>query len=154
MFPALTLPVVEAPARDLLAGLAAGTLVLTLDGELPVEHLCPGDRVITRDSGIAVLRAVEVEEACVATIRVKAGSLGHTRPDRDLRMGPGTLVHVRDWRAAALYGHASAMVPVARLADGEFVADEAPERQRLFRLCFDRPHVIYADGLEIGTAAA
>lgn len=149
MYPDLTLALPEA-ATTTAAGLVAGTTVLTLMGELPVEHLCEGDRIITRDAGVAVLRGLRAEVAEVALVRIKAGSLGHTRPERDVALGPGTPVLIRDWRAPALYGQPSAMVPAGRLVDGEFVASEARAVVRLFTLVFDRPHVIYADGLEIG----
>ena len=39
-------------------GLAQGTLVLTADGNLPVEYLEAGDRIITR-AGMRVLRSVD-----------------------------------------------------------------------------------------------
>ncbi len=38
-------------------GIAAGTVVLTADGALPVDFLEPGDRVVTR-SGLRVLRDI------------------------------------------------------------------------------------------------
>ena len=44
-----------------ISGVCAGTTIMTLDGETPVEHLAPGSRVITRDTGMAVLRAVTVQ---------------------------------------------------------------------------------------------
>jgi hypothetical protein len=142
---------IAAPATTVRhAGLPAGTTVMTLDGEMPVEHLLPGDRIISRTSGMASLREVRVTEATVSTIRIMAGSLGHTRPDRDMNVGPDTLIHIRDWRAMALYGAPTALVPAERLVDGEFVAHAAPKTQRLFTLVFDRAQVIYADGLEVG----
>jgi hypothetical protein len=133
-----------------VAGLPFGTRVMTLDGELPVEHLVPGDRVVSRTSGMAVLRAVKVEEVRTPMVRILAGSLGHTRPDRDMLVAPDTLVHIRDWRAQALYGAAAAMVPAARLVDGEFVAETEVVTARIVTLTFDRAQVIYADGLEVG----
>jgi hypothetical protein len=137
-------------ASAIVAGLPGGTTILTREGERGVETLAPGDRIITRDSGLATLRALRVCEAEVALVRIRAGSLGHTRPERDSRLGPGTPVHIRDWRAQALYARPSAMVPALRLIDGEFVAAEPAARHRLYTLVFDRPHVVYADGLEIG----
>lgn len=134
------------------AGLAAGTIVLTLDGELPVEHLAPGDRVITRDCGMAILQDIRVTDALVAPIRVKAGSLGHTRPDRDMLIGPDTKVHIRDWRAEAIFGSKTADVAARKLIDREFVTEAEPRRMRLYTLVFDRAHIVYADGLEVATA--
>lgn len=135
------------------AGLIAGTSVMTLEGELPVEHLAPGDRIITRDTGMAVLRDIRVSEVEMATIRIKAGSLGHTRPDRDMTVGPDTLIHIRDWRAEALYGQKSAMIPARRLTDGEFVAEQPVEIVKVFELIFDRQHILYADGIEVASTA-
>lgn len=43
------------------ATLVVGTIIYTLDGALPVEHLIPGDRVITR-AGARELRAVAADE--------------------------------------------------------------------------------------------
>lgn len=134
----------------LLAGLGSGTVVLTLRGEVAVEDLVPGDKVVTRDTGAVPLRGVERFAARVAPVRVAAGSLGHTRPERDMLMGPGTRVHLRDWRARALYGRARALVEAHRLVDGEFVTEERPRGMTLHALLFDAPQVIYADGLEVG----
>ncbi|NCO22395.1 MAG: hypothetical protein GW905_10445 [Rhodobacterales bacterium] len=140
--------VAVAPA---LSGLCGGTSVLTLRGEIPVEDLVTGDRVITRDSGVAVLRAIEVTEVEVNPIRILAGSLGHTRPDRDMTVLPDAQLHLRDWRAMALFGRLNALVPASRLIDGEFVAQQPRCRMRVHTLTFDAPHIIYCDGVEIGT---
>ena len=136
------------------SGLIAGTTVMTLDGELPVEHLAPGDRVITRDTGMAVLREVRMTELDMSTVKIKAGSLGHTRPDRDMTVSPDTLLHIRDWRAEALFGQKSALIPARRLMDGEFVAEQPKSRVKIFELVFDKQHILYADGIELASAAA
>jgi len=134
-----------------LKGLTAGTTILTLDGELPVEHLSPGDKVITRDSGVAVLRGLRMVEVHVAPITIKAGSLGYARPDRDILVAPDAPIHIRDWRAEALFGAKAATVPAKRLVDGEFVAEVEMRRMVLWELDFDRPHIVYADGLEVAS---
>ncbi|PVA08038.1 Hint domain-containing protein [Thalassorhabdomicrobium marinisediminis] len=136
-----------------VAGLTEGTTVMTLDGELPVEHLTPGDRIITRDAGMSILRDIRRSEVFVAPIRIKAGSLGHTRPQSDMQVGPDTLVHIRDWRAKALFGADVAMVKARRLIDGEFVSEAAPRKMTVHELIFDRQHILYADGLEVASAA-
>lgn len=135
-------------------GLCAGTLVMTMDGELPVEHLSAGDRVITRDSGMAILSEVRVFDAEITPIRVKAGSLGHTRPEKDMLVPPDAQLHIRDWRAEAMFGQPSALVPARRLIDGEFVYEGECERHRVFELVFDTPHILYAGGLEVVSVKA
>jgi len=141
----ITVPVVA----TLASGLPAGTLVMTLQGEVAVEALMPGDRIISRTMGTAVLRDVAARVADVAMVRILAGSLGHTRPGRDLSVGPDTMIHIRDWRAQALYGKPAALIPARRLVDGEFVALQDHALTTLYTLTFDRPQVVYADGLEI-----
>ncbi len=139
--------------RDDICGLVAGTRVMTMDGELPVEHLTVGDRTITRDSGVAVLRDIRVTNTVLACIRIKAGSLGHTRPDRDMLVAAGAMIHIRDWRAEALFNMPQATVPARRLVDGEYVAAQAKTKVTIYDLVFDRQHILYADGLEMASAA-
>lgn len=131
------------------AGLLQGTPVLTLDGELPVEFILPGDRVITR-SGMR--RVVQVEVTRVENARVVAiarDSLGVGRPTDEVIVSPNQPVLIRDWRAKALYGKAEAVLPAIKLCDGDFVrADILPEA-RFVTLRFEAAEVIYAGGVEV-----
>lgn len=132
-------------------GLVVGTPVLTMDGELPVEHLGPGDRVIARGGGTAILRELQPVSHRGAVIRVRAGAFGHLRPGANTDLLPGQNVLVRDWRAHAFFGQPSIMVPAERLVDGHFVTRRgARAALRAFSLVFDSSHVIYAAGLELG----
>ncbi len=131
-------------------GIAAGSIVLTADGALPVEHLTPGDRIITRD-GLRRLRGVTAR--ClrrVQAVRIGASTLDRDRPETDLLVAPDQKVLVRDWRAKALFGAPQAMVEARRLIDGEFIRSEPVETLRLFDLDLGGPAVIYANGLELG----
>lgn len=72
------------------AGLALGTPVLTLDGDLPVEFIMPGDRVITRNG---MRKVVQVEVTRVENARVVAisrDSLGVGRPTEEML----SLIHI------------------------------------------------------------
>ncbi len=139
--------------NPLISGVCAGTTIMTLQGEMPVELLTAGMRIITRDSGMAVLRSVKMQTARVAPIRIKAGSLGHTRPDRDMMVAPGTQIHIRDWRAEALFGAPTAMIAASRLVDGEFLAIQDSRNMTVYTLTFDRQQILYADGIEMASAA-
>jgi hypothetical protein len=136
------------------AGVLLGTPVLTLDGELPVEFIMPGDRVITRNG---MRKVVQVEVTRVENARVVAisrDSLGVGRPTEEMMVAPNQPVLIRDWRAQALYGKAEAMIPAARLCDGEFIrADILPEA-RFVTLRFEGPEVIYAGGMELACTPA
>ncbi|VDC31806.1 hypothetical protein XINFAN_03161 [Pseudogemmobacter humi] len=136
------------------AGITVGTPVLTLDGELPVQFLALGDRVITRN-GARVLKAISVQVLRdAAMIRVSASALGHDRPESDVFLAPSQKVLLRDWRAKALYGSETALVEAARLADGEYIRQETVAELRLFTLHFGRDEVIYAGGLELACESA
>jgi len=133
------------------AGVLSGSIVLTLDGEMPIEHLGAGDRVVTRDTGTAILSGVHRHVLRTRGIRILAGSLGDTRPDRDVVLPEAQQILVRDWRAKALFGLREALVPAAALLDGEFITSEGVLSMVLYELHFGVPHVIYVDGLELGT---
>lgn len=134
-------------------GMAAGTRVLTLDGELPVEYLTPGDRILTR-SGARVLRDVRVTVLQSArAVRISAETLGIDRPEDDMTVGPDQPVMVRDWRARALCGAPVGVVAATALCDGEFIREERVAELRLFTLHFDAAETVYACGLELGCPA-
>lgn len=135
------------------AGVAAGTMVRTLEGLLPVEYLTPGDRIVTR-GGARRLVSVSVQaRKMVDLVRIRASTLGHDRPEQDLLVSAGQPMLIRDWRAKAIFGAPVAVVPAARLADGEFVCLETHRHVRLFTLRFDEDEVIYAEGLELACPA-
>jgi Hint domain len=140
------------PEAHLVTGMAPGTVVLTLDGALPVEFLAPGDRIITRD-GARTLRAVSVAEVTGDVVRIGARTLGHDRPEGDVLVGADQGILLRDWRARAMYGVTQAVVAARRMADGEMIRVEDATDLRLFTLSFDAPAVIYAGGLELACAA-
>ncbi len=137
-----------------VAGITAGTKVLTLDGELPVQFLAPGDRIVAR-SGARVLKDVSVSVLQDTTmVRISASALGHDRPEADLFVAPSQQILVRDWRAKALYGRDMSMVEAQRLVDGDYIRKETVAEVRLFTLTFDREEVVFAGGLELACAPA
>lgn len=153
MHPTLTLsqlPPVRPAGVAAVAGMVSGTDILTLDGAIAVEHLLPGDRLIVRGGGIARLASLSVIDTESALIRLESQCLGRGRPEGRALVGPDTLLLVRDWRAGALWGQPSAMVPASRLIDGGCIRREPARPVRLFLPVFDTPQVIYAGGLEIG----
>lgn len=139
--------------RDIheVSGLVAGAVIMTLEGEMPIQFLSPGDRVVTRDTGMAVVKAVRPRKMVCDAVAIMAGSLGHTRPDRDVVVPAGQKILIRDWRAEALYGQKQAMIPASKLVDGEFVTLHQNVEITFYEIEFDREHVIYADGLEVAS---
>ena len=137
------------------AGLPSDSYILTLDGERQVSEIGVGDRVITRDSGVARVTSVRSRKIAARAIRILAGSLGHTRPERDVLLPAGQPVLIRDWRATAVFSSVgAAMIEASSLIDGEFITDEGMQDMTLYELSFDRPHILYVDGLELASDAA
>lgn len=130
-------------------GLVTGSIVMTLEGEMPVEALAVGDRIITRDTGMAVITAIRKKAMTCDMVSIMAGSLGHTRPDRDVIVPADQRVLIRDWRAEALTGQKQALIPARDLVDGEFVQLRKNIKVTAFEVELDRAQVIYADGLEL-----
>ena len=143
----------EAPVQE-ENGLLEGAIVLTADGALPVEYLQPGDRVISRNSGMVKLVEVTVTEIVRAPLAVCADALGKNRPEGDILLAGDVEINLRDWRAKALFGETELTVRADRLADGEHIRKLSPVRWRMFSLKFERDEVIYADGLEVLAPAA
>jgi len=134
-------------------GVASGTPVLTLDGALPVEFLTIGDRVLTR-AGVRRLQGIVITVVQNArVVRIAQDTLGINRPEADLIVTPDQPILIRDWRAKALYGSATALVPASRLADGEYIRSEVLAEVRLYSLHFAEDAVIYAGGLELACPA-
>ncbi len=135
-------------------GLLKGAQLLTLDGEIPVEFLSVGDKLITRDSGISKVEHIASVTRQVHMISFAAGSLGHTRPERDAHLAGDQMVLIRDWRARALFNSERALVAARALVDSEFIQDLGMVETTLFQIFCDGPHILYSDGLELGTADA
>ena len=148
-------PTGEATQRQLSgAMLPPGTELLTLAGALPVEALYPGDRVITRDAGAQVLRRISRHDvpADMRFVFIRKDALGG-KPVGDLLLPADQRILLRDWRAQALFGTPAARVPLSRLVDGEVICWSDTRPEALLTLQFDRAHVLYADGLEVISAA-
>ncbi|KIC51083.1 Hint domain-containing protein [Tateyamaria sp. ANG-S1] len=134
-------------------GLVSGTLLLTSDGEIPVEYLSAGDRIVTRNAGMVPLTATQSYRTTDEAVKIAAGSLGDTKPTHHVIIPAAQMVLVRDWRARAMRGAAQAVMPAGCLIDDEFITSLGPRQMTLVRLGFEAPHVVYADGLELSVPA-
>lgn len=126
-------------------GLGLGTGVLTAEGELPVEFLEPGDRIVTYDQGL--VRLARIEPRLVPpgdAVRVRPSVLDPASDGRDVVLAARQQVLVRDWRARILWNRPIALVEARRLNDGAYIARLAGDTPvRLFQLVFDdRQHLV------------
>lgn len=130
-------------------GLLGGCNVLTMKGYVPISELEVGDRIITRN-GLRVLRELAVTTHTFRAISVGKGTLGYSRPTTAMLMAPDQEVMVRDWRAEVLFGRDAVIIPIERMVDGKYIAQqEELKDHNVYELRFDGEEVFYADGVEI-----
>lgn len=141
-------------AHAVQTGLVAGSIVFTSDGEIPVEYLTPGDKIVSRDAGMVTLKDVRSTHVKAQAVSIKAGSLGHTRPEHTVILPATQRVLVRDWRAQSIFNKPQIVVEAGQLIDDEFICDLGVRPMQLVQLIFEKPHVIYSDGLEIAVPLA
>ena len=144
------------PARVLRAtaplchnGLGLGTGVLTAEGELPVEYLEPGDRIVTYDRGLVRLGGIDVRIVPRSdTVHVRPAVLDPDAGLRDFTLSARQQILVRDWRAQVLWHRPVALVEARRIVDGAHIARlSGGQPVRLFQLLFeDRQHLVEAAG--------
>ena len=91
-------------------GIVAGSIVFTSYGEIPVEYLSPGDKVVTRDAGMVKLVETFIYRISAPAVAIKAGSLGHTRPDQNVIIPAEQQILIRDWRLQSMFGKPQAIV--------------------------------------------
>ncbi len=122
-----------------------GTRILTPTGELPIERLSIGDRVVTRFGGVQTLRWIGRqsyehgmlrERPSLTPVRITAGALGDGLPARDLYVTPGHSI---------LLG--GTLVLAKSLINGITITQTwAPRRIHYFQLVFDRHDCVRAEG--------
>jgi len=123
-----------------ISGLPEDTEIFTLEGVLPVAHLLPGDRIVTRDGGMAVLRGLIRRHVCTRAVRFAAPG-GAGAPPLVLPAAQPVLVRGQPGTTT-----------LRRAGDLVNAGDVVDLGQRLLCLVephFDASHVIYAGGLEV-----
>lgn len=132
-----------------------GTLIATPKGEVPVESLKAGDRIITRDNGIQEIRWVGRKDLGWADfaanphlrpIRIRAGSLGNGLPERDMLVSPNHRVLVANDRTQLYFDEHEVLVAAKHLVTAQGVqVVEAAQTAYIHFMC-DRHEVVLSDG--------
>jgi hypothetical protein len=122
-----------------------GTLILTETGEVPIEDLSIGDRVVTAAGWARPVKWIGrrsydgrfiTGNRNVLPIVVSAGALAEGLPARDLRVSPGHAFYLDDVLVSALL-----------LVNGlTIIQAAAVERVDYFHLEFENHEIIFAEG--------
>jgi hypothetical protein len=135
---------------------AAGTRIMTVLGEKPVEDLRPGDLVRVLDGSHQPLRWVGqrrlgkadlLRTPLLYPVKVAAGALGLGLPKRDILASRQHRMLIASAPLRALTGHSAALVAACKLVGLPGIAvDQSVEEVTYFHLLFDRHQVIWAEG--------
>ncbi len=124
---------------------AAGTRIATESGEVAVEHLAVGARVLSAFGGAAPVtwighRTIDCSRHPrpqeVWPIRIRAGAFGDGLPSRDLRLSPDHAVYLDE-----------RLIPVRYLVNGATIVQEPVARISYFHVELPAHDVILAENL-------
>lgn len=132
-----------------------GTLIATPKGEVSVESLKAGDRIITRDNGIQELRWIGQRKFDWAhltanphlrPIMVCRGSLGNGLPERDMMVSPNHRVLVSNDRTSLYFDEHEVLVSAKHLVGGKGIFEVESIGTTYVHLMFDQHEVVLSDG--------
>lgn len=132
-----------------------GTLIATPKGEVPVEELRAGDRVITRDNGIQEIRWIGQKALSGQELRlnrhlqpvlIRAHSLGNGLPERDMLVSPNHRLLVANDRTQLYFDEHEVLVAAKHLVGAKGIhAVESIGVSYIHFMC-DRHEVVLSDG--------
>ncbi|MEO9575792.1 MAG: Hint domain-containing protein [Tateyamaria sp.] len=132
-----------------------GARMATQKGEVLVEHLRAGDRVITRDNGLQSLRWVGrrdlgprdlLTNALFQPVLVRKGALGNGSPERDMLVSPQHRMLINSEVAAVMFAEREVLVAAKHLTGLDGVDQVQTGAVSYMHLMFDQHEVVLADG--------
>lgn len=144
------------PYSEYHACFTQGTMILTAQGEQPVESLCPGDLVETQDGGLKPVRLVLSQKIApqrlaqnpdLRPVRICAGSMGMGVPHRDLSVSPQHRMLVESPISHRMFGTRAVLVAARKLtAVAGIHVDHDQTDVTYIHLVFDDHEIIQANG--------
>lgn len=132
-----------------------GAMIATPRGEVPVETLREGDKVITRDNGIQEIRwtgnrtlnrAELAEGDGLKPILINAGSLGRNLPERDMLVSPQHRVLITGETPQLYFEESEVLVAAKHLVGKSGVSIIDTMRTTYIHFMFERHEVVLSDG--------
>ncbi|MEJ6388446.1 Hint domain-containing protein [Gymnodinialimonas ulvae] len=132
-----------------------GAMIATPRGELPVENLRVGDKVITRDNGIQEIRwtgkrtltRMELADHLnTKPIFIKAGALGQDLPERDMLVSPQHRVLIAGETPQLYFEESEVLVAAKHLVGRQGIGIMDTLRATYIHFMFDRHEVVLSDG--------
>lgn len=132
-----------------------GTMIATPKGEVNVEDLRSGDKVITRDNGIQEIawvgsRHLDWAALCanphLKPVLIPQGSLGHGLPERDTLVSPNHRMLVTNDRTALYFEEHEVLVAAKHLVSGKHIHSVDAAGTTYVHFMFARHEVVLANG--------
>ena len=132
-----------------------GTLIATPRGEVLVESLKEGDRVITRDNGIQEVRwlgmtnlsgRAMLQKEHLKPVLIQKGSLGYGLPERDMLVSPNHRVLVNNDKTALYFEEREVLVAAKHLTGLAGVNRVDTPKATYVHFMFDQHEVVLSDG--------
>ncbi|MCX7565306.1 Hint domain-containing protein [Sulfitobacter sp. F26169L] len=142
-------------AADASPCFTTGTMIATPRGEVAIENLGIGDRVITRDNGLQYVRWIGqrtmtrrdfLTNIHLAPVRIRQGALGNDVPERDMMVSPNHRMLVANDKTALHFEDSEVLVAAKHLT-GLVGVDVVQDVDTTYlHLMFDNHEVILSDG--------
>lgn len=132
-----------------------GTLIATPKGEVPVESLREGDKVVTRDNGIQEIRWTGHRDMGwqdfaahphLRPVLIRQGSLGNGLPERDMMVSPNHRMLVANDRTALYFDEHEVLVSAKHLVGGKGIQTVDAVSTTYIHFLFDRHEVVLSNG--------
>jgi len=132
-----------------------GTLIATQKGARLVEDLQVGDRIITRDNGLQEIRWVGQRDLLgqelmaaphLKPVLIRAGSLGHGLPEREMMVSPQHRVLISNERSALYFEDREVLAAAKHLTSIEGVDSVEASGVSYIHFMFDQHEVVLSNG--------
>ncbi|PJE26022.1 type I secretion protein [Pseudooceanicola antarcticus] len=132
-----------------------GTLIATPRGEVRVEELQEGDRVITRDNGMQEIRWIgtrnlrggELMKARhLQPVLIRRGALGRGLPERDMVVSPNHRMLINNDKTALYFEDREVLVSAKHLTGLDGIERLETERTTYIHFLFEQHEVVLSDG--------
>jgi hypothetical protein len=132
-----------------------GTRIATARGEVAVEALNVGDRIITRDNGLQEIRWIgccaysseDFEAAAhLRPIRICKGALGNDLPERDMMVSPNHRILVSNDKTALYFEESEVLVAAKHLTGITGFYAVSDVQTTFIHLMLDSHEVVLSDG--------
>lgn len=144
-----------AEIEDVIPCFTPGTVIATPKGERLVQELQVGDRIITRDNGLQEIRWIGRRDLSgrelmsaphLKPVLIRAASLGHGLPERDMMVSPQHRVLINNERSALYFDDREVLAAAKHLTGIEGVDPVETRGVSYIHFMFDQHEVVLSNG--------